>query len=79
MGQDRESESNPQPKYIGPDNQWAGYPYKPFYIIDYNKTKTELEVILKVILKRILYLVLTLDSSLSYRTFIKQYMYHFKI
>lgn len=43
------------------------------------KTKTELEVILKVILKRILYLVLTLDSSLSYRTFIKQYMYHFKI
>lgn len=24
-------------------------------------------------------MVLTLDSSLSYRTFIKQYMYHFKI
>lgn len=76
MGQDRESESNPQPKYIGPDNQWAGYPYKSYITI---KTKTELEVILKVILKRILYLVLTLDSSLSYRTFIKQFMYHFKI
>lgn len=52
MGQDRESESNPQPKYIGPDNQWAGYPYKPFYIIYYNKNQNRTRSYIKSYIKK---------------------------